>query len=113
MTTIASLIVNLGMNSAKFDSGAKKARGSLRSFAEGAIAVNAAMSIFQTVMSGVKGAIDEFAQSSARIDDLGKLSDRLGLSTESLGALQHGAELAGIETSQLNTALEKMTVNLA
>jgi hypothetical protein len=54
MATIASLLVNLGMNTAKFDSGSKKAVASLKNLAHGAVALNSALDL----KSKAKGGLD-------------------------------------------------------
>jgi len=48
----------------------------------------------------------------ASMDATGKLSDRLGLTTESLIGLRHAGELAGLGTGEMDKALEKLTRNL-
>lgn len=42
-------------------------------------------------------------------DQIGKLSTRLGVSTEALSELKHVAELSGVEFSSLSTGLQRMT----
>lgn len=113
MATIASLLVNLGMNTAGFDKGARKAGSSLRSLAEGAVALNSVIGVAREAGNQMSNLFGQFTSSSQNIDDLGKLSDRLGFATEDLVALQHAAGLAGVENETLNNALQKMNVNLA
>jgi TP901 family phage tail tape measure protein len=113
LTTIASLVVNLGMNSAKFNAGTKSARSSLRGLAEGTVALNAAMGVAGVVIATAGKALSAFTDGSKAIDDQGKLADRLGFTTENLTALHHAASLAGVESEALNNSLQKMNVNLA
>lgn len=47
------------------------------------------------------------------IDDLGKQADKLRVSAEQLQAYQYAANLADVETSTLNSAIQKMTLNLS
>ena len=47
------------------------------------------------------------------VDALAKMSDRLGLTTEALGGLQHAAGLTGVQTNQLNLGLQRMTRRIA
>src|SRR4051812_29721017 len=101
------------MNDAKFSKGTKNARSSLRSLAEGAVALNSALGVVSAVANAAERGIGAFMAQSEGIDNLGKLSDRLGFTTEDLISLQHGAKLAGVETDTLNGALQKMVINLA
>src|SRR4051812_24168494 len=112
MTTIASLMVSLGMNTAKFDTGARKATTSLRSIAEGAVALNGTIGIMKEAGHLIESAFESFGHNSEQIDSIGKLSDRLGISTEGLVALQHAAGLAGVDTETLDTAIQKLNINL-
>lgn len=56
----------------------------------------------------VWGAMAPFLQQQAEvIDNVGKLSDRLGVSTENLAGMTHAADLSGVSQEQLVTGLEK------
>jgi hypothetical protein len=57
-------------------------------------------------MAGVGGIGYMISQELKAIDSTAKLSDRLGISTENLIALQYGAKMTGVETETLNTSLE-------
>ena len=46
------------------------------------------------------------------IDDLAKTSDRLGVTTESLVAMRHASNLAGVSNETLDKGLERLNVNL-
>ncbi len=52
-------------------------------------------------------------QSSSLIDNLAKTSDKLGVTTEALSALRHGAELSGVKVAQFDLALQRMTRRVA
>ncbi|MEK6594779.1 MAG: phage tail tape measure protein [Pseudomonadota bacterium] len=54
----------------------------------------------------VKGAIDS-------VDELGKMSQRVGVSVESLSALGYAAGLSGVSLESLGTGLKKLSVNMA
>jgi len=47
------------------------------------------------------------------IDELGKQADKLRISAESLQAYQYAANLADVSTETLNSAIQKMTLNLS
>jgi len=112
VATIASLLVNLSMNTAGFSKGSRKGVRDLDTLAKSAMALNSALNIVSAGAGAINSVFDSFGQSSQMIDDIGKLSDRSGFSTESLVALQHGAQLAGVDVEQLNGALTKMSVTL-
>lgn len=113
MAVIARLDVLLGMKTGGFDAGAKKGKSSLQGLAASAIALNSTIGIVKEAGRAVGAVFDSFEKESANIDNIGKLSDRLGFTTEDLSALHHGASLAGVASETLNNALQKMNVNLA
>ena len=57
-------------------------------------------------------AVDKLKQSffdaAEAIDATGKAAERLGVGTEAMVGLQHGAELSGVTTQQLDTGLSKL-----
>lgn len=59
--------------------------------------------------SGIKNLVSE---SMSYIDATGKLSDRIGISTEKLIGFQHAATLGGMSIDGMNDILAKMSVNL-
>jgi hypothetical protein len=119
MATIGSLVVNLGLASASFSSGLKSAQTSLSKFQSG---IKSFATSTTGILTGVAGAFGVALGASAlkqfiggqmeAIDQVAKLSDRLGITTEALVGLQHGADLAGISTEQLTGGLEKMLANI-
>jgi len=58
------------------------------------------------LMAGVGGIGYMIKQQMAAIDSTAKLSDRLGIATEALVGLQHGASIAGVDQGTLNKSLE-------
>jgi hypothetical protein len=59
------------------------------------------------------GALVGFArQAIDAADNLGKLSQRVGVAVESLAELQYAGKLADVTTEQLGDALRKLSVNL-
>lgn len=65
----------------------------------GAAAVAAAAGTYAALVRSQMGTIDSLA----------KTSDKLGIATEELQALRHAAELTGVSTGTLDTALQRMT----
>lgn len=108
--TIGSLKVDLGLNSASFEAGLKKAQGSLSGFAKsaaalGAIAGVALVAVGTAVGVAIKGAID-------RIDELNKVSQQIGVPVEALSKLSYAAGLADVSLEQLAGGLKKFSVNI-
>ncbi len=63
-------------------------------------------------MAGIGGLGYMIKQQMAAIDATAKLSDRIGMTTESLVSLQHAAKISGVETATLDKALEIFTRRL-
>lgn len=100
---IGSLRVNLGMDSAEFQNGAKRAQStlsglgtSIKAFAAGAVA---ALS-FGTVTAALKSSIDH-------MDELGKAAQKIGIPVEQLSGLEYAARLADVSLGDLQSNLSK------
>lgn len=109
-SVIGALRVDLGLNSAQFNTGIKTAQTRLASFgkaagvaltgvAVAAAAAGAALGVM------VKGAIDH-------ADEIGKLSQRVGVSVEALSQLEFAAKLADVSLAELGTGLRKLSQNM-
>lgn len=105
---IGSLYVALGLDSANFDTGAKKAQGSLaalsgsvKAFAAGALG---ALS-FGGVVAVMQSAVD-------KMDDLNKTSQKIGIPVEQLSSLEYAAKLADVSIDGLQTSMKKLSVGL-
>lgn len=105
---IGSLFIALGMDSANFQTGAKKAQGtlaalssSIKGFAAGALG---ALSL-TSVTAVVKSVVDH-------MDDLGKSAQKVGIPVEALSALEYAAKLADVSLEQLQTSLGKFNKGL-
>lgn len=81
----------------------------LGGFSKGMIA--AAGAITATVVVATK-ATRELRETSIAMDELIDSSNRIGISTDKLGAFRHGATLSGVSVESLDGALLKMTRNL-
>jgi hypothetical protein len=106
---IGSLRVNLGMDSAEFQNGAKRAQGtlaglgaSIKSFAAGAVA---ALS-FGAVTAALKSSINH-------MDELGKAAQKIGIPVEQLSGLEYAARLADVSLGDLQGNLSKFNRALA
>jgi len=78
-----------------------------RGFANGAVgAFNAAAAAVRTVVDSVRGAFEDFRQHAEELDKLAKISDKFGVTAESLTAIRNGAELAGVGVEELAAAVK-------
>jgi hypothetical protein len=73
-----------------------------------------AAGIAAAAVAGTSAALLAMTKRTAEnIDELGKFSQRIGVSVEALSAYQHVAELSGVSTAALNVGLQRMTRRLA
>ena len=107
MTILGSLAVVGKYDGRTFDKGIDKSRRKTKQMQTGVMGLKTALAGvgFALVASRARA----FAVGQLQmIDSLSKASRRLDLSTRTLGAYQYAAGLSGLETEQLNTALERM-----
>jgi len=64
-------------------------------------------SAFALVAGGATAALTK--ASMQNIDALAKTADKIGITTQALGGLQHAAELTGVSGETMNMALQRMT----
>jgi hypothetical protein len=107
---IGALRVNLGLNSAGFRSGLDQSQGRLSrfgSFAKGAFLAVGAAAIGAAAAMGavVKSAIDT-------ADEISKMSQRVGVSVESLSRLAYAGSLADVSLDTLGTSFSKLAKNM-
>ncbi|WP_152664545.1 hypothetical protein [Devosia geojensis] len=101
----------LGLNSAQFEQGLKKAQTGLSGFAKfakaglGTVAV-AATAAGAALSVAVKGAIDH-------ADELSKTAQRVGVATDALSQLEWAAKLSDVGLEQLSGGLQRLTRNLS
>jgi hypothetical protein len=115
MSTIGSLVVNLGLASASFSSGLKSAQSSLGKFQS---SVKSFATSTTGILTGVAGAFGVALGANAMknfigdqmeaIDQTAKLSDSLGITTERLVGLQHAASLSGVSIEDFGHDLQMM-----
>lgn len=118
MASIGSLNVILGADAAPLVAGIAKAEktvgGFAKKFAGAGMVAAGAFAAASTLVVGAAaaagGAFVAFGQKQAGpIDATAKAADRLGLTTEALIGLRHGADMAGVGAATLDTSLAKMT----
>jgi phage-related tail protein len=108
---IGSLHVALGLDSAQFEQGLKKARSGLAGFASFAKAGLATVAVAATAAGAalsvaVKGAIDH-------ADELSKTAQSVGVTTEALSRLEWAAQLSDVSLQELSAGLQRLTRNLS
>ncbi|HTN60273.1 MAG TPA: phage tail tape measure protein, partial [Devosia sp.] len=107
---IGALRVDLGLNSAEFQAGLKKAANGLGNFAKtagiGLAAVATAAAAAGAALSiAVKGSIDH-------ADHMGELAQAVGVSVEALTSYGYAAKMSGASTETLATGLRKLSQNM-
>jgi len=93
-----------------------RTRGAVSSAQAGFARLNTgALKLSATVgtLAGVGGFGALVAVSLKSADALAKQADKLGLTTQALAGLRHAAELTGVSSGDLDTALQRMTRRLA
>lgn len=108
---IGALRVDLGLNSAQFQSGLKAAQSNLASFGKIA-AVGFAAAATAAVAAGAAFAVmGKRAIDSA--DNLSKTAQKAGLTTEALSRLNYAAGYSDVALEQLSGGLQKLSKNMA
>lgn len=82
----------------------------MRGFIATGVAITAVVTASAAVVAGSFALTQRMAASE---DQAGKMAQRIGVSVESLTQLQHAAELTGVATTTLNTALQRQTRRVA
>jgi len=110
MAIIGSLAVALGLDGKKFEKGLKKSRRSLRRFAKDIPFANTSVLKFGTALvAGAAGGLALMTRQSLKaIDQIGKLSDELGISTEDLIGFQEAARLSGTSNEVLTKGFQRL-----
>lgn len=107
---IGSLRVNLGLDSAEFSAGLKRAQTGLGRFGKAASVAFAAVGTAGIAAAAgltvaIKGAAD-------RADNFGKLAQKVGATVEGLSRLEHAAALSDVSLDELGTGLRKLSENM-
>ena len=110
MATIAKLAVEISANSTKLKTGLTKATSQIKAFSKSAIKAlkNISIGIGAGVGAGLAIIVSTVNKYAAEIDKLAKSSDKLGLTVKALQQLQYQAELTGVSTQTMTTALQRM-----
>lgn len=114
MATFGDLVVRLGLDKSGFDRGIAGAKSTLTTLKSVAVPVAGAVAALAAATGAAALAFKEFvAPSFEALDVLGDLSNRLGVSTDKLAALQHAAKMSGIEQDSLTQATGKFLNTLS
>lgn len=115
MADLGSLFVNLGLESAQFIAGMKKAAAQSEATNK---AISRAMDGAKTAVTGLLAvmSVDAFV-SAARAafdyaDSIVDLADRTGATTKSIQELRYAAQMTGADFASADGALEKFAKNL-
>jgi len=123
---VGSLIVNLGLETGRLNSDTTKAANHFNSFEKKAgrslNKIKSGVNSLIGVIGGLTGVMGTLSVAGLGImaknaidsaDKIAKLSDKLGVSTESLSQYQHVAELSGVTFDTLTMGWQRMTRRVA
>lgn len=120
MALIENLVVALGLQSAQFNAGMKKAQQDLSGFGKATSALSAGMSGFAGRLLGVAAAylaitkvIDYLSGSMNRLFSQAMSASKLGASIGDFTGLAFAVGSVGIETEKFDTAMQKMLVTIS
>lgn len=102
-SVIGALRVNLGLDSAQFTKGAKRAESTVARLGSQLQRFGAAMSL---VSAGIVAALRSQLNAA---DDAAKAAQRIGLSVEALTRLRFAADLSGASAQDLETAVARLS----
>jgi hypothetical protein len=108
MAVINTLMVRLGLQTAAFDRGTRRARSSLGGLGTAAAGAQRRFMGFSRSLlafAGIAGLGYVVKQTMESIDQIAKMSDELGISTENLAAWGHAAQISGSDIKTLHKGL--------
>lgn len=107
-----SIIISLLMKTGAFETDTKRAEKALEEFRKKARQVGTAVGV---AFAGAGAAVSAMVSSAVRdIDRLSMMSTQIGLTTDNLSRMRYAAEqMAGVSSSQFDTALRRMTRRIA
>lgn len=107
MATFGDLVVRLGLDKTGFDRGISSTRKVL-------IGTATAVTGMAAALTGAGLALKAFIEPAFEsLDRLGDLSNRLGVATDKLAAMQYAAKLSGIEQESLTTSVGRFLNTLS
>lgn len=114
MATAGTLVVNISANTGGLAKGAVSARATITALAQHVRSTASSFKLLAgaATAAAVAGIGLMVKNSLESIDSLAKTSDRLGIATEDLQALQHAAGLAGVSNEALEKSFAKLQKRL-
>lgn len=109
-SVIGALRVNLGLDSAEFQSGMKRAQSDTDKFASALkVGFAAAAAAAAAGLAAVSAAVSKNLNS---FDELSKTSQKIGIPVEELSKLKYAADLSGVSMEGMQTAVSKLSRNM-
>ena len=109
------MVVSVLAQTAPFEKGMHRSRKAAKGLQKdttrlkrGLVGLRTAFATFAGI-TGVGALANQFAATARSIDQLGKVSLKLGIATEQLASLRFAAEMSGVATNTLDMALQRMT----
>lgn len=108
-SVVGALRVVLGMDTAAFEDGTKRAVSKVEGFAaafQRAFAAATVAAVFTALIKGISDTIDQ-------MDQLGKMAQKIGIPVEELSALKYAANLADVSTESLSLGMVRLAKNMS
>ncbi|WP_454259519.1 phage tail tape measure protein [Pseudoxanthomonas mexicana] len=111
MATAGSIVIDLLLRTGSFETDSKRAEKRLKEFQKEAVAAGKALGAGAAVAGAALAAVTWDAIQFA--DQLDEVSNRLGISTETLSGWGYAAKMSGTDLESLTSALPKLSKTLA
>ena len=107
---IGALRVNLGLDIAAFETNAKRATSIVQGFERNVKLATAAVTVAAVGAATAAGVA--IKKQIDQMDQIGKVSQSIGVPVEELSKLQHAADLSGVSLESLSGSLGKLAKNM-
>jgi hypothetical protein len=104
---IGALRVNLGLDSAQFDSGLKKSQDSASRF--GAALRTTLVAAAAAATAALAGVVASVRSTINSMDDMSKSASKIGIPIEELSRLKYAADLSGVSMEGLQTSVGRLS----
>lgn len=119
--TAATVSIKLDAQTAELKRGFAETKGAINSLASGMsgsvaagmLKANAAIATVTAAFDGLRGVVNGVFDSMNQMADMGDFADRIGIGVEALQALRLVAETTGGSAEAMDTALQKLSMNVA